>query len=209
VLTLCSVLQAAHIYQPLLSNAVSSGPLGTFKFWAILDLFWEKERVTRWIAEVFAKPGDCFNLVSLSPDMHELWKRGYFALRPLEPSADKKELQIQFFWQTRAPGGSMTEMMDLLNEPLTAAWYFSQRTDKEPDMEYKTRITGKRYSTGEPMGHYILSSDFYPITSADPDKLPLPSYDLLEMQWYLHRVAAMSGVVDMADDLKKDVSSSE
>ncbi|PIG81932.1 hypothetical protein AARAC_002246, partial [Aspergillus arachidicola] len=38
------------------------------------------------------------------------------------------------------------------------------------------------------------------------EAMPLPSFDLLQMQWFLNLVAAMSGVADVTDEEREDVS---
>jgi hypothetical protein len=51
----------------------------------------------------------------------------------------------------------------------------------------------------------IHSGDTFTFTTKDPKKLPLPSLELLEMQWVLQRLVGMSGAagwpsLDMFDD---------
>lgn len=53
----------------------------------------------------------------------------------------------------------------------------------------------------------IQSGDEIRITTEDPQNCPLPHWDLLEMQWVLNRVVAMSGAVDVDsefDDVDDD-----
>jgi hypothetical protein len=57
----------------------------------------------------------------------------------------------------------------------------------------------------------IQSGDIFILTTDDPDNKPLPNWELLEMQWFLQRVTAMSGAartpnIDLNDD--DDMSSS-
>ncbi|OXV07465.1 hypothetical protein Egran_04770 [Elaphomyces granulatus] len=42
-------------------------------------------------------------------------------------------------------------------------------------------------------GRLIRSGDVFKFTTTDPDKLPLPSVELLDMQWNLHRLLRLSG----------------
>lgn len=37
------------------------------------------------------------------------------------------------------------------------------------------------------------------LTTTDPKNLPLPSWEILEMQWHLNRVLAISGAADVED----------
>jgi hypothetical protein len=51
----------------------------------------------------------------------------------------------------------------------------------------------------------ICSGDIFTLTTNDPEKRPLPSMELLEMQWILQRLMGMCGSaewpsLDLADD---------
>jgi len=51
----------------------------------------------------------------------------------------------------------------------------------------------------------IRSGEILTLTTKDPDELPLPSVELLEMQWFLQRLVGMSGAarwptLDLDDD---------
>jgi hypothetical protein len=46
----------------------------------------------------------------------------------------------------------------------------------------------------------ICSGDEISLTTDDPVSQPLPDLRLLEMQWFLHRVTAMSGAAEPQDD---------
>lgn len=39
----------------------------------------------------------------------------------------------------------------------------------------------------------IASGDVFTVTTSDPETMPLPSWALLETQWFLRQVAGMSG----------------
>src|SRR4051812_45719859 len=97
-------------------------------FWGLLYLFWDEDRVEKWRNTIFPNSQNpdvgvgverCFNLISLSPNAHDMWNRGLFALKPLELSPDRKELTVQFFWQV--PGGhKIKSRIDLLTEPTSS-----------------------------------------------------------------------------------------
>jgi len=42
------------------------------------------------------------------------------------------------------------------------------------------------------------------ITTENPDTNPLPSFELLQMQWILHRLVAISGAADVTDEELED-----
>jgi hypothetical protein len=50
----------------------------------------------------------------------------------------------------------------------------------------------------------ICSGDEICLETNDPQRLPLPDWRLLDMQWILHRVAAMSGAAESRDGFNED-----
>ena len=50
----------------------------------------------------------------------------------------------------------------------------------------------------------ICSGDEIFLETNDPERLPLPDWRLLDMQWILHRVAAMSGAAEPRDGFDED-----
>jgi hypothetical protein len=75
-------------------------------FWDVLKMFWSTERVDAWYDAIFSNPNKtevCQNLICLAPHAHAYWDRGYFALKPIKISDDKKRLDIQFFWLLQIP----------------------------------------------------------------------------------------------------------
>lgn len=46
----------------------------------------------------------------------------------------------------------------------------------------------------------ISSGDIITITTEDPETHPLPSFELLQMQWVLNRLVAISGAADVTDE---------
>ncbi|EEQ86967.2 uncharacterized protein BDCG_02087 [Blastomyces dermatitidis ER-3] len=65
--------------------------------------------------------------------------------------------------------------------------------------------TGTYKEDGEPEYRPIALGDVFSLTTDDPDKLPLPSWPLLEMQWHLQRIAGMSGAAEASEDLDHNV----
>ena len=177
-------------------------------FWCLLGIFWADDRVAEWRNKIFPNPNHpdtgveaCFNLISLGADAHWYWNKGLFALKPLEISDDKKKLTIQFFWQPQYSHGNY-DPVDLLDEPLSSRGL--KFAEKEGIEHYLTR----RQDDGSYRG--IESGDIFTFTTDDPAIRPLPSWELLDMQWVLQRLTAMSGGagtpdVDVYDD--EDVGS--
>jgi len=184
--------RAAHIFPPCILNprpkARNKMARAIPGFWQSLSLFWNQDRINKWEKAIFPDSEDgvgrSFNLISLAIDAHDMWNRGIFALKPVELSSDRKTLTVRFFWQV--PGNyEIDRRIDLLTEPissegltLVADGYFLSRIEEEG-------IT--------PRIRHISSGDIFTLTTKDPQNLPLPSVDLLEMQWFLQRLVGMSG----------------
>jgi HNH endonuclease len=154
-------------------------------FWDTLRIFWSKERVDAWYNAIFSNPAKtevCQNLLSLSPNAHAYWERAYFALKPMRISDDKKRLDIQFFWLSSNPH---VPGVTILQAPSLSA------PDHGPNL---ARLFNHETIT------QICSGDEISLETDDPVSRPLPNFRLLEMQWFLHRVTAMSGAAEPQDD---------
>src|ERR1700733_8963907 len=166
-------------------------------FWRLLTGFWTEDRVTEWRNKIFPNSNHpdtdvdvCFNLISLSPSAHWYWSKGRFALKPLEMSEDKKKLSVQFFWQPQYNHRSK-DLIDLLDEPLSSK---DLRSTKKDGIE--CHLT---YPHDDVSARYIQSGDIFTFTTDDPEIRPLPNWELLDMQWILQRLTAMSGAAGTAD----------
>ena len=173
------------------------------EFWESLRIFWDEDRVNKWKSTIFPDSENpdigverCFNLISLSPDAHDMWNRGLFALKPLGISPNHEELTVQFFWQI--PGNyDIDGQVNLLTEPSS-----SKGLDHIADGYILIRFEEEGLT---PRFRPIFSGDVLTFTTKDPKNLPLPSVELLEMQWVLQRLTGMCGTagwpsVDCGDD---------
>jgi hypothetical protein len=178
--------QAAHIFPCSLPDLEI--PYMIPKFWNLLRIFWDQARVEKWKSMIFSDSQNpdigverCINLISLAPTAHDMWNRGLFALKPLKLSRNRKKLTVQFFWQV--PGNyKFKSRIDLLTEPTS-----SEGLDIVADGYWLTRLEADG-STPR-----IRSGEIFTFTTKDPENLPLPSLELLEMQWVLQRLVGMSG----------------
>jgi hypothetical protein len=167
------------------------------KFWGLLRLFWDRDRVEKWRRTIFPNSDvgveRYFNLISLTPTAHNMWNKGLFALKPLKLSRDRKKLTVQFFWQV--PGGhKIKSRIDLLTEPAS-----SKGLDFVGDGYFLSRFENDTLSPR------IQSGETFTLITKDPQNLPLPSLELLEMQWVLQRLVGMCGAtewpsLDLDDD---------
>ncbi|OCK95594.1 uncharacterized protein K441DRAFT_555677 [Cenococcum geophilum 1.58] len=207
VLTKANEPQATHIFPYSMLNKTANTSHARYtaqsSFWSLLKVFWDKDRVDKWRKKIFPDPqhpdtgvDSCFNLICLTATAHGYWNNGHFALKPLKLSEDEKELTIQFFWQPQYDH-KLTDNVDLLMESVSSKDL--DLVEKEEKKCFLTRISDD-LSTPK-----IKSGDIFTLTTDDPGRRPLPSLELLEMQWILQRITAMSGAagtpeIDWSDD---------
>lgn len=175
----------AHIYpSSLRTQSLFSGLLDK-SIWGALQLFWSKDRVEAWYNAVFPDGqfiDVCDNLLCLSPSAHRYHAKGYFALKPIAISDDQKSLTVEFFWLQK---GSHQKFVNICDIPAIASYNQGPRYARLINHETTALIRS---------GGKIL------IETEDPTNYPLPNWHLLEMQWFLNRVVAISGAADMEDD---------
>jgi hypothetical protein len=114
-------------------------------------------------------------------------RQAYFALEPKEISNDKKRLTVKFFW---LPRYQYSPKVDILNSPSIPE-----------DLDGLNHGVGlwNLYTNKQ-----IRSGDEIYLETDDPERLPLPDLRILEMQWILHRVTALSGAAEPRDDFGED-----
>jgi len=118
----------------------------------------------------------CENLVTLCPNAHAYWTKARFALKPLDVAADGKSMDVQLFWlrpykrQRLISLKSRPKLPDDLEESAANMKLYNHLTDQK-----------------------LCSGDKITLHTDDPENKPLPSKELLEMQWVLHRLVALSG----------------
>ena len=157
-------------------------------FWDHLRSFWSEEKVAAWEAELFprglSEPGNeiVANRITLSKDAHGYWNRGAFALKPISISDDSTTLKVQFFWQKKQPDIQAT--IGLCTIPPS-----TEGLDRnEGAFDY-----GRAADLTDEERKFIKTGDIFNLKTDDPIMKPLPSFKLLELQWFLTRVVGMAG----------------
>jgi hypothetical protein len=170
----------------------SSAPVDQFNFWKMLQYFWSDGHIQEWRDAILRDQNNphkgvetCCNLICLSRDAHAYWTKAYFALKPIQLSEDKKSLDVEFHWLPKY-NHSPTPVLDILTLPKSLGG--------RDDMQLFDFRTGQRICSGQRIS----------LTTDDPDNQPLPHLALLEMQWVLHRLTAMSGAAEIYDDFNDD-----
>ena len=151
-------------------------------FWRHLASFWCPDRIERWKKTAMGPSGTevLENVMCLSRESHGLWGKARFALQPVELSVDRKALTVRFFW---IPVSKYMKTMDLKATPFLPS---------------NLGHTGKRIKLFDCESEKpICSGDIITMKTSDPDEYPLPSFALLEMQWFLTRALGLSGAADV------------
>ncbi|GKZ38121.1 hypothetical protein AbraIFM66950_010091 [Aspergillus brasiliensis] len=182
ILTGCSIpIEVAHIFPRSLGKKREEG----FKhFWKALRCFWTPQQVEAWKEPVLGPDGveTCSNLMCMTNLAQELWGKAVFALRPLSLSEDKRHLEVQFYW---LPMNKYRRTMSVTAVPEPFPCNLSSTNDT-----YKTVLWNMATDTR------VCSGDILTFKTDDPVGHPLPSMELLDMQWILHRVLALSGAAN-------------
>ncbi|KAJ9239662.1 hypothetical protein DTO169E5_4174 [Paecilomyces variotii] len=159
------------------------------RLWAMLEMYWSPTKIEAWQRQVTgpALTEHCANLICLTPSARRLWEKARFALKPFEPSEDKKKMQVQFFWM---PTHQYSKFVRWTMPPSIPS-------------DLKCGNLGAKLWNGN-QDKRMISGDMITITTENPDTNPLPSFDLLQMQWILHRLVAISGAADVTDEELED-----
>ncbi|PWY96243.1 hypothetical protein BO94DRAFT_570588 [Aspergillus sclerotioniger CBS 115572] len=174
-------LVTCHPWSPIApSRAIFDPESGTAiaNFWSTLRMFWSSERVDSWQRATIGGTKRCSNLISLALHIHDLWDKAVFGLRPLELSSNRETLTVQLHW---LQSSSYARQISMTSRPSFPANLQGVSNSGAGIYNLKTKMP---VSSGDKM---IFETD-------DPDGRPLPSLELLDMQWVLHRVLALSGV---------------
>ena len=187
VLSKMGAAQAYHIYPWYAFGAQST--IRVTNFWKTLRLFWPADKVDAWQAKIFQDNETPYgtetveNTITFTATLQNFHSEGAFALRPVRITADKTQLELEFHWlkrQVRDP----KVMVDLLELPMS-----SRDLKESADGEFLCYL-----DNGVPTR--LVSGQRFTMTTDDPVNKPLPDPDLLELQWYLQRILAMSGAAE-------------
>jgi len=155
-------------------------------FWDLLGLFWTADQIVEWKQRLFPEShpengiDSCYNLICLSPEVHRLWAKGLFALKPIKDAEKPNEITVQFFWLPTYKH-QKHDRIDILTEPQS-----SRGLTGSPDSYII-------YNQGHRVYKRVESGQSFKIVTENPDTHPLPDYEILNMQWCLQRLVSMSG----------------
>ncbi|PGH27750.1 hypothetical protein AJ80_00538 [Polytolypa hystricis UAMH7299] len=161
--------------------------------WDVLRQFWTDARVSSWYTSITTAAGTetVEKLLSLAPHVHAYHGRAYFALQPRILSEDKKQLTVGFYWLPHM--SKLPKKVSLLTTP-----EIPNSLDMHGDPVRSVKLWNIQSE------QKICSGDELLFETADPKRLPLPSWELLDMQWVLQRLLALAGAADAEDDFESD-----
>ncbi|KAM5432372.1 hypothetical protein MferCBS31731_007575 [Microsporum ferrugineum] len=182
-------IEIAHIFPFSMRHLQSPEELvRRYNFWKTLRLFWPEEKVNAWFQAIGATTETTRNLLSFAPHTHSYHGRAYFGLKPVEMNEDQTQLTLQFYW---LPWASKPQRVRLTTRPDVP----SIRDGREVGSERSGKVKLFDVYSNKP----IFSGDVIVMKTADPEEWPLPDLALLEMQWVLNVVAAISAGSEPVD----------
>ncbi|KGY15229.1 hypothetical protein PABG_11805 [Paracoccidioides brasiliensis Pb03] len=103
----------------------------------------------------------------------------------IEASSDGKSLKLKFHWlpPRTTPSTNMTDITDFS--------LIGNRLIGDVLVDEELRLGDIKICNGRD-GHIIRSGDVIELFH-DPEKLPLPNWNLMEMQWVLQRLTVLGG----------------
>ncbi|KAL2190130.1 hypothetical protein L209DRAFT_750132 [Thermothelomyces heterothallicus CBS 203.75] len=170
--------EAAHIF-PLATSKKRN-----FLFLKeVLTFFWGSEKTTAWrrMFEDANITQSAKNGISMNHQIHFWFDNARFALKPLRETPEG--VVVQWHWLKRSVLKPLVDIRPDQDILLQAGI-----TDQNWGDNLAHRKSGVRIRTGQT---FLIRAD------KPEDRL---SWDLLEMQWNLLRVAAISGAADVTDD---------
>ncbi|KAJ6024544.1 hypothetical protein N7540_005341 [Penicillium herquei] len=166
--------------------------------WLMLSEYWPSKSKA-WSEAILRKGwGDnCFNTerltntLTLNRMVHWHWENCHCAFYSIRVADDKKSMDLAFHWLPSAKGMKPSDWVYLERNPFG---------DTRPREAWGTNVVAFNVETRQ----IISSGVTFTITTPDPEKLPLPSIELLEMMWYLKRIASMRGGEEDEEDEDSD-----
>ncbi|KAK3945642.1 hypothetical protein QBC46DRAFT_371261 [Diplogelasinospora grovesii] len=170
--------EAAHIFPFRTSHNKKFSEINE-----LLQCFWGADKHMAW-RRVYENAGitqSTKNYISLNRQLHFWFDHARFALKPLRQT--RNEIVVQWHWLKKAilkPRGEIREDQDILVQ--------AGLVDQSWGANLEHRRSGVPIQTGQT---FIIRAE-------NPEDLP--SFELLELQWNLLRVAAICGAADATDE---------
>ncbi|KAK1992808.1 hypothetical protein LX36DRAFT_644161 [Colletotrichum falcatum] len=129
------------------------------------------------------------NMICLSPQLHDWWTRGYFALEPISVSSEptsggtpKWSIDIRFHWLRKTDVPTLTSHVDFSQDPVA----------KLQDLKGEGGGLVKIFNATT--GRLVENGQIFTITADSRDEIP--DFDILLLQWDLLRMWRLAGGAD-------------
>ncbi|KUL89945.1 hypothetical protein ZTR_02890 [Talaromyces verruculosus] len=174
-----AVLECTHIYPNSLGSTGYK-----LAFWDRLRMFWSETKVSEWATLLGTLQGTerLLNTMTLNVMAHKAWGQGLFAFKHVETSeasTDGQKMDLEFYWlkpRVKTPKSLTKE--DFIKRPLLP----SNEACGDGNLHFHNVRTSQPVKSGD----IITMRTPYPIEQA------LPSKALIDLQWYLNRIAALT-----------------
>lgn len=176
-------LSACHIF----SFRFANDQFAKEELWSALKVFWTEEKVDSWMKVVLDDRGvvnteQVRHVITLASP-HYFWDKCYFALKPLRNSGTT--LSVEFWWLPKLARAQVPRRVT---------------PGRKPDLGNIANYPANRIHLFDCVAlQPIESGTEFTFTTPDQVKYPLPSFELLEMEWNFHRIAALRGAIDDED----------
>jgi hypothetical protein len=149
-------------------------------------MFWPESVIEDWKRDVSGAfyTEHCANRITLSADAHAYWVRCLFALKPIALSQDQKYLELEFHWLRSVP---RSDTVLLTNKP-------SLQESLDGSVDNAVLFDPSTNSR-------VLSGRKIWLETDDPVNRLLPSVRLLQLHWTMQRMAALSGALEIYNEL--------
>ena len=198
VVSLLGAVEACHLYPWSGFRHTRHKEVG--HFWQLLSMFWPVDsREASNLIFADSRPRTprgtetVANIISFCPTMHAYHTRGSFGLRPIQMSEDATKMELEFHWFHRARR-QRRDRMDILDLPKSSRNLFK---DDKDDVH-------PRYDPESITSDMLTSGTRFTISTHDPSTHPLPHPRLLNIQWHLQRLLAISGAAGWMDEKRDD-----
>lgn len=165
--------------------------------WRRLRLFWPQEQVDTW--KNFFGGQDyrtefLRNSICLTSYVRDMWQNGLCTFKPVEKrngEGDEEYLTLEFYYLP-PPIPMNSVRVSVGTRPLIPS--------------NLTKSPGNLAVVNYEKGVFLVSGDKFTLRTHNKHTHPLPSWELLMMQWNIQRIAGLRGAAELFDDDEEDES---
>ncbi|CAG8097471.1 unnamed protein product [Penicillium salamii] len=161
--------------------------------WQWLALFWGTQKVQAWrdllMRDSVINAHQIYNLLTVALDVRNYLDCGLAALRPVSVNEDETEMRIALHWLPLPKEfGEMTrtDLVPLTQNPLEEPRFRPTMTHGNNHPVYIVYGGGRTWEA-------VRSGHIFTVKTTNVEERPLPSFQLLELMWFLTRIATMEG----------------